>query len=156
MNDTGQGPLSTIIIFSDGYLLHSRRPEIFQAKGGKLKRRNSKSENNLDVSGKHFVWDSGFDAAWIRDRLIDENFVPVIKPGVILRKNKTRTNEILDEFEPQKYIYKGRVVNERTFAWEDTCRKLTTRYEKLNCTFNGFRYLAYAMINFRWLFGKNL
>lgn len=111
---------------------------------------------DLDVWEKPFVWDSGFDAQWIRNRLIDERFVPIIKPRVILRKNKTKTNEILDEFEPQKYIYKERVVNERTFAWEDTYRKLNTRYEKLNCTFNGFRYLAYTMINFRWLFGKNL
>ena len=111
---------------------------------------------DLDVWGKPFVWDSGFDAQWIRDRLFDERFIPIIKPRVILRKNKTKTNEILDEFEPMKYIYKGRFVNERTFAWEDTYRKLNTRYEKLNCTFNGFRYLAYSMINFRWLFGKNL
>ena len=111
---------------------------------------------DLDISEKPFVWDSGFDAQWIRGRLIDEGFLPIIKPRVILRKNKTKTNEILDEFEPVKYIYKGRFVNERTFAWEDTYRKLNTRYEKLNCTFNGFRYLAYAMINFRWLFGKNL
>jgi len=110
---------------------------------------------DLDVWEKPFVWDSGFDAQWIRDRLIDERFIPIIKPRVILRKNKTKTNEILDDFEPVKYIYKGRFVNERTFAWEDTYRKLNTRYEKLNCTFNGFRYLAYAMINFRWLFGKN-
>lgn len=111
---------------------------------------------DLDVWEKPFVWDSGFDAQWIRDRLIDERFIPIIKPRVILRKNKTKTNEILNEFLSVEYIYKGRFVNERTFAWEDTYRKLNTRYEKLNCTFNGFRYLAYAMINFRWLFGKNL
>jgi hypothetical protein len=28
------------------------------------------------------------------------------------------------------------------------------RYEKLQCTFMGFRYLGYAMINFRSVFGK--
>lgn len=110
----------------------------------------------LDISDKPFVLDSGFDAGWIRNGLVDQKFIPVIKPRVILRKNQTKTNEILDEFESVKHIYKGRFVIERTFAWEDTYRKLNTRYEKLNCTFNGFRYLAYAMINFRWLFGKNL
>ena len=109
----------------------------------------------LDVSKKYFVWDSGFDAKWIRDELIYEKFIPVIKPRAIARKNQTKLNDILDEFESVKHIYKGRFVVERTFAWEDTYRKLNTRYEKLNCTFNGFRYLAYAMINFRWLFGKN-
>ncbi|OGI36042.1 MAG: hypothetical protein A2283_09845 [Lentisphaerae bacterium RIFOXYA12_FULL_48_11] len=110
----------------------------------------------LEISEKPFVWDSGFDAKWIRDELVFEKFVPVIKPRALRRKNQTKTNEILDEFEKWKNIYKGRYVVERTFAWEDTYRKLNTRYEKLNCTFNGFRYLAYAMINFRWLFGKNL
>lgn len=111
---------------------------------------------DLDISDKPFVFDSGFDAEWIKNDLWDRKFIPIIKPRVISRKNRTKTNEILDEFESVKYIYKGRFVNERTFAWEDTYRKLTTRYEKLSCTFNGFRYLAYAMINFRWLFGKNL
>ena len=108
----------------------------------------------LDISDKPFVWDSGFDAKWIRDELIYEKFIPVIKPRVILRKNQTKTNDILDEFESMKHIYKGRFVIERTFAWEDTYRKLALRYEKLNSTFNGFRYLAYSMINFRWVFGK--
>jgi transposase len=110
----------------------------------------------LDVFEKPFVFDSGFDAQWIRDELVCRKFIPVIRPRVIARKNQAKTNEILDEFEPVKDIYKGRFVVERTFAWEDTYRKLNIRYEKLNCTFNGFRYLAYAMINFRWLFGKNL
>lgn len=110
----------------------------------------------LEVWGKPFVLDSGFDARSIRNELTGWNFIPVIKPRAFSRKNQTKTNEILDEFELVKHIYKGRFVIERTFAWEDTYRKLNTRYEKLNCTFNRFRYLAYAMINFRWIFGKNL
>ena len=105
---------------------------------------------------KPFVLDSGFDARWIRDELVLQRFIPIIKPRLFSRKNQTKTNEILDEFESVKHIYKERFVIERTFAWEDTYRKLNTRYEKLNSTFNGFRYLAYSMINFRWLFGKNL
>jgi Transposase DDE domain len=111
---------------------------------------------DLDVSEKPFVLDSGFDAQWISDELICRQFIPVIKPRAIRRKNHAKTNEVLDAFESVEYIYKGRFVIERTFAWEDTYRKLNTRYEKLACTFNGLRYLAYSMINFRWLFGKNL
>lgn len=34
-------------------------------------------------------------------------------------------------------------------------RKLVIRYEKLQSTFMGFRYLAYSMVNFRWIFGKD-
>jgi len=111
---------------------------------------------DLDILEKPFVLDSGFDARWIRDELVLQRFIPIIKPRLFSRKNQTKTNEILDEFESVKHIYKERFVIERTFAWEDTYRKLNTRYEKLNSTFNGFRYLAYSMINFRWLFGKNL
>lgn len=111
---------------------------------------------DLDILEKPFVWDSGFDAGWIRNDLADAKFLPIIKPRVFARRSQTRTNEILDEFALVEKIYKGRFVVERTFAWEDTYRKLNTRYEKLNCTFNGFRYLAYSMINFRWVFGKNL
>jgi hypothetical protein len=110
---------------------------------------------DLNIFEKPFVWDSAFDADWIKKELIYEKFIPVIKPRVIKRKNQTKTNGILDEFETVEHIYKGRFVIERTFAWEDTYRKLDLRYEKLNSTFNGFRYLAYSMINFRWVFGKN-
>lgn len=111
---------------------------------------------DLDVWEKPFVLDSGFDARSIRNELTSWRFIPIIKPRAFSRKNQTKTNEILDEFESVKHIYKGRFVIERTFAWEDTYRKLNTRYEKLNCTFNGFRYLAYSLINFRWILGKNL
>lgn len=110
----------------------------------------------LDVFEKPFVWDSGFDAKWIREELIYERFIPIIKPRLFNRKNQTKTNEILDEFEEWKNVYKGRYVVERTFAWEDTYRRLNVRYDRQNEMFNGFRYLAYSMINFRWLFGKNL
>ncbi len=44
---------------------------------------------------------------------------------------------------------------ERSYAWEDTYRKLVIRYEKLQCAFLGFRYLAYSMMNFRDVFQGN-
>ena len=49
-------------------------------------------------------------------------------------------------------IYKKRFVIERVFAWQDTYRKLVTRYEKLEATHAGFKYLAYAVMNLRTFF----
>jgi transposase len=54
-------------------------------------------------------------------------------------------------------IYKERFKIERTFAWQDTYRKLVIRYEKLECTHLGFKHLAYTMINLRQMLnGGNL
>jgi len=75
--------------------------------------------------------------------------VPVIKPNLRGLKSETRRNERLEEFEKMKEIYKQRFNVEKFFAWEDSYRKLVVRYEKLQCTFNGFRYLAFSMMNFR-------
>jgi Circularly permutated YpsA SLOG family len=51
--------------------------------------------------------------------------------------------------------YKLRHTVERGFAWEDKYRKLVIRYERLEATFKGFRYLAAALVNYRTEFGKN-
>jgi transposase len=59
----------------------------------------------------------------------------------------------LDMFEEVQEIYQERYKIERCFAWEDSYRKLVIRYETLQCTFMGFRYLAYSMVNLRKLFG---
>ena len=52
----------------------------------------------------------------------------------------------------KKEVYKDRYKVERTFGWQDTYRKLVLSYDKLKETRLGFRYLAYAMINYRVTF----
>ena len=61
-------------------------------------------------------------------------------------------------FKKFKKIYELRHAVERGcgFAWADKCRKLVIRYERLEATFEGFRYLAAAMVNYRTEFGRNL
>jgi len=108
---------------------------------------------DLDVKGSHITLDPGFDS--MRNKwLIDfHGLVSVIKPN----RRQTRQdllNAKLDRFEEVKRIYKERYKIERTFAWQDNYRKLVIRYEKLQCTFLGFRYLAYSMINLRALFNR--
>lgn len=110
---------------------------------------------NLDIKGSHFTLDSGFDNAETKSEILLRGLLPVIKPNLRGLKNREKINKILDEFETVCEIYKERYKIERCFAWEDTYRKLVTRYEKRQDTFMGFRYLGYSMINFRWVFGKN-
>lgn len=109
---------------------------------------------DLDIQGSYITLDSGFDS--MRNKwLIDfHKLVPVIKPNLRGTKDQSLINAKLDKFEEVEHIYKERYKIERTFAWQDTYRKLVIRYEKLQCTFVGFRYLAYAMINSRVFLNK--
>jgi hypothetical protein len=109
----------------------------------------------LEIRNSYLTLDSGFDNAETKSEIIFRELIPVIKPNP-RNRNWEKTHKMLDEFEPLEDIYKERHNIERCFAWEDTYRKLAVRYEKRQDTFMGFRYLAYSMINFRWVFGKNL
>ena len=109
---------------------------------------------DLDIKGSHITLDSGFDSKFNKTIVQEAEMTPVIKPNIRARKDRKKIYKILDEFEKVEHIYKQRNKIETCFAWEDTYRKLVIRYERLQCTFMGFRYLAYSMINFRWLFGK--
>jgi len=109
---------------------------------------------DLDIQGSYVTLDPGFDS--IRNTwLIDfHKLVPVIKPNRRGTKNPRLLNAKLDGFEEVKHIYRERYKIERTFAWQDTYRKLVVRYEKLQCTHLGFKHLAYSMINLRGFFNR--
>lgn len=109
---------------------------------------------NLNIDKSIVTLDSGFDSIFNKTIILSAGLIPIIKPNIRGLKNREKIYLILDEFESLKEIYKERYKIERCFAWEDTYRKLVIRYEKMQCTFMGFRYLAYSMINFRWFFGK--
>lgn len=109
----------------------------------------------LDLEGSYLTLDSGFDSLFNKNIISYYGMTPVIKPNIGNRKNQEEIYRIHDEFEKLKHIYNERYKIERCFAWEDTYRKLVIRYERLQCTFMGFRYLAYSMINFRLLFNRN-
>jgi hypothetical protein len=109
----------------------------------------------LEIKNSHLTLDSGFDNAETKSEIIFRELIPVIKPNPRRMKDREKIQKILEEFESLESIYKERHNIERCFAWEDTYRKLAVRYEKRQDTFMGFRYLAYSMINFRWVFGKN-
>lgn len=108
----------------------------------------------LEIKNSYLTLDSGFDNLETKKEILFRELIPVIKPNSRSR-DQEKINKLREEFEPLENIYKERYKIERCFAWEDTYRKLSVRYEKRQDTFMGFRYLAYSMINFRWLFGKN-
>jgi len=80
------------------------------------------------------------------------HLIPVIKPNPRGIKDHTKLEQLYQDFD--ETIYKERYKLERTFAWQDTYRKLVIRYEKLQATHLGFKYLAYSMINFRSFFNQ--
>lgn len=110
---------------------------------------------DFDLKDVPITFDSAFDNLDTKNEILTREMVPVIKPNLRGLRDEVKINQILDAFEQVKDIYKERIAVERFFAWEDTYRKLVIRYEKLQATHMGFKYLAFSMINFRNIFGKN-
>ena len=110
----------------------------------------------LDLSNTSLTLDSGFYSRYNKDIITEANINPVIKPNLGRLENREKRYQILDEFEKVEHIYKERYKIEKCFAWEDTYRKLVIRYERLQSTFMGFRYLAYSIINLRTFFKENM
>lgn len=110
----------------------------------------------LNLHGSYLTLDPGFDSEANRNMVRFADLVPVIKPNPRREKDRKKIYQRLDEFEEYEDIYKKRSTIERCFAWEDTYRKLVIRYEILQSTFMGFRYLAYSMVNLRSLVGREV
>lgn len=109
---------------------------------------------NLEIKKSYLTLDSGFNSEVNKVIVLEADLIPAIKFNIRGLKDREKIHRILYEFEAIEFIYKERYKIERCFAWEDKYRKLVVRYERLQSTFMGFRYLAYSMINFRWFFGK--
>lgn len=98
--------------------------------------------------------DPGFDSKENKELIRENGLIPIIKPNLRRLKDKKKIEEKRDEFDKIRHIYKERYRIERCFAWKDKYRRLVIRYERLRSTAMGFRYLAYSMVNFRSVFGK--
>ena len=114
--------------------------------------------NRLSVSLSRvpLTLDPGFDSATNARFITEVGMIPVIKPNFRNTKDKQIIARRTRAFKKLESTYKLRHTVERGFAWEDKYRKLVIRYERLEATFNGFRYLAAAMVNYRTIFGKSL
>lgn len=104
----------------------------------------------LDLRGSYFNLDPGFDSDANKVLIRFNEMIPNIKVNPRGTKNEEKLIERTKNFD--ETIYKERFKIERTFAWQDTYRKLVIRYEKLEVTHIGFKYLAYSLINLRAFF----
>ena len=108
----------------------------------------------LDVIDSYLTLDSGFDSEANRVTVRGQGLIPVIHPNLRGTKDQRKIDAAWEAFEPYRGVYKERYKIERLFAWEDVYRRMVIRYERLQATHMGFKYLAYSMINLRWFMGK--
>lgn len=109
---------------------------------------------NLDLFDSYLTLDSGFDSDANLTTIRGQGLTPVIKPVNRAKQSPESFALRLQNFQQHEHIYLHRSTIERTFAWEDVYRKLVIRYETLQSTHMGFKYLAYSMVNLRWFVGK--
>lgn len=109
--------------------------------------------NRLNISLKRIplTLDSGFDSQETDTLIRETGMIPIVKPNLRGTKDKRIIKQRMRVFKKIESLYRRRHVVERGFAWEDKYRKLVVRYERLEATFNGFRYLAAMLVNYRTL-----
>lgn len=100
--------------------------------------------------GTAVTLDAAFDSTESRACLKAAGFTPVVYPNRRSTKAPIAVARLFRWF--QRTLYQERYRIERTFAWQDTYRKLATSYDRLPETRLGFRHLAYTMVNFRVTF----
>jgi hypothetical protein len=101
----------------------------------------------LDTTESVITLDAGFDSEANKDRIEFHSMASCIRPNIRGEKREHVINARLDAFDEK--TYQQRFLVERTFAWEDSYRKLAQRYEVLEETHLGFKYLAFAVMNLK-------
>jgi len=109
---------------------------------------------DLEIQNAYLTLDSGFDSRANTENIRSYRLEPVIKPNPRNIKSRKKRYKLQDQFGKVESIYKERIKLERIFAWKSKYLKLVIRYEKLQSTFMGFRYLACTMINLRSILGR--
>ena len=99
-----------------------------------------------DLRGAYLNLDGGFDSARNRKCMFNAGLIPNIKEHPRKRKTTKRGRKRL--FDAAIHALRMRV--ERTFAWEDKCKRLLLRFERIQQRHYGMKLLAYTMmINLR-------
>ncbi len=105
---------------------------------------------DLDIKDSFLTLDPAFDSEGAEEEVETREFIPIIKPNPRGSKKEATPRQQFERFDEIKHIYKERYKVERSFAWERKYRKLEVRHERLKETHEGFKFLAYSMINLRW------
>ena len=99
----------------------------------------------LDLRGAYFNLDGGFDSAHNRTCIFNAGLIPNIKEHPRNRKTPKRGRKRF--FNAAIHALRMRV--ERTFAWEDTFKRLLLRFERIQQRHYGMKLMAYTLINLR-------
>jgi hypothetical protein len=102
-------------------------------------------EVGVDLRGASLNLDGGFDSTYNRKCIFNAGMIPNIKENPRNRKTTKRGRKRL--FNEAIHAWRMRV--ERTFAWEDTFKRLLLRFERIQQRHYGMKLLAYTLINLR-------
>jgi transposase len=99
----------------------------------------------LELKGSYLNLDGGFDSRHNRKAIFNAEMIPNIKENPRHRKMPKRGRKRF--FNQAIHALRERV--ERTFAWEDKCKRLLLRFEHLQRRHYGMKLMAYTLINLR-------
>jgi transposase len=103
----------------------------------------------LDLRGAYLNLDGGFDGAHHRKCIFNAGLLPNITENPRNRKTTKRGRKRF--FNEAVHALRMRV--ERTFAWEDTFKRLLLRFEHIQQRHYGMKLMAYTLINLRHFCG---
>jgi transposase len=98
-----------------------------------------------DLHGAYRNRDGGFDAKANRKAIFNAGLMPNITEHPRNRKTTKRGRKRL--FNAAIHALRLRV--ERTFAWEDKCKRVLLRFARIQQRHYGMKLLAYTLINLR-------
>ena len=100
-------------------------------------------EVGLDLRGAYVNLDGGCDSSANRKCIFNAGMIPNITENPRHRKATKRGRKRLFN----GAIHALRMHVERTFAWEDTFKRLLLRFERIQQRHYGMKLLAYTLIN---------
>jgi transposase len=99
----------------------------------------------LTLTGAYLNLDAGFDSTHHRTCMFNAGMIPNITENPRHRKRTKRGRKRF--FNAAIHALRTRV--DRTFAWEDTFKRLLLRFKHLQQRHFGMKLLAYTLINVR-------
>ena len=102
-------------------------------------------EVGLDLRGAYVNLDGGFDSRANRKGIFNAGMIPNMKENPRHRKTTKRGRKRFFN----EAIHALRIRVERTFAWEDTFKRLLLRFERIQQRHYGMKLMAYTLMNLR-------
>ena len=102
-------------------------------------------EVGLDLRGAYLNLDGGFDSTHNRKCMFNAGLIPNMKEHPRNCKRPQRGHKRLCN----AAIHALRLRVERTCAWEDKCKRLLLRFERIQRRHYGMKLMAYTLINLR-------